>query len=111
MLGGTRDGEEKLVNEKLHGDTSGESILSGFWSSCGSSTDETSDQEEFIAELTRQMAENMLQEDDEKLTTLHLANTNKPEPTQLHINHVVSNKVHRIVWFRPNLSVTRKLVN
>lgn len=75
--------------EKHEGeDTSGESILSGFGSSCGSSTDETSDQEELIGELTRQMAENMLQEDDENSTISHL---DKPKPSQFHSNHVVQN--------------------
>ncbi|XP_074358760.1 uncharacterized protein LOC141698051 isoform X1 [Apium graveolens] len=68
------------------GDTSGESILSGFGSSCGSSTDETSShQEEFIADLTRQMAENMLQEDDdEKLPISQLSITNNPKLSQSH---------------------------
>ncbi|KAK1357199.1 hypothetical protein POM88_050455 [Heracleum sosnowskyi] len=81
-----------MLEKNEGGDASGESILSGFGSSCGSSTDETSDQEEFIAELTRQMAENMLQDDDEKkLTNFHLPPTNKPKPSQFHPIHVVQN--------------------
>lgn len=85
-----------MLEKHEGGDTSGESILSGFGSSCGSSTDETSDQEEFIAELTRQMAENMLQEDDDdKLTISQLAITNNPKPSQFHPIHVAQiNKVH-----------------
>lgn len=76
-----------MLEKHQGGDASGESILSGFGSSCGSSSGETSDQEEFIAELTRQMAENMLQEDDhEKFTISHL---NKPKPSHFHPNHVV----------------------
>ncbi|KAL1827514.1 hypothetical protein ACET3Z_005926 [Daucus carota] len=84
MLVTATDGEEKP-----QGDASGESILSGFESSCGSSSDEAFDQEEFIAELTRRMAENMLQEDEEKLAI------SQPKPSQFHLQNIQQGKKSR----------------
>ncbi|KAK1394243.1 hypothetical protein POM88_013299 [Heracleum sosnowskyi] len=63
-----------VVCEKNEGNGNGDSILSGFGSSSGSSTDETFEQEEFLDELSRKMAEHMLQEEDEgKVANKHKA--------------------------------------
>lgn len=73
---------EEDINEHAAagtGSTSDDSVFSGF-GSCGSSSsvldtpamsemDSTeSDEDDFMAELTRQMAENMLQDEDDKKT-------------------------------------------
>lgn len=74
------------VCEKNEGDSNGDSILSGFGSSSGSSTtDETFEREEFLDELSRQMAEHMLQEEDEE----KVADNNKHKPTRFEPNNVL----------------------
>lgn len=73
--------------------SSGDSVFSGFGSYGSSSSDlntpamsemdsTESDEDDFIAELTRQMAENMLQEDDDKASP---PNSSVSENTEVHI--------------------------
>lgn len=68
----------------------GDSILSGFGSSSGSSTDETSEQEELLDELSRQMAAHMLQEEDME----KVANYNKLKAARFQPNHVFQYQVN-----------------
>lgn len=78
------------VCEKNEEYGNGDSILSGFGSSSGSSTDETFEQEEFLDELSRQMAEHMLQEEDQ--------------------GKVVNNK-HKATRFQPKINVFQHQVD
>lgn len=84
------------VCEKNEGDASGESILTGFGSSSGSSTDETSEQEDLLAELARKMAENMLQDEEEEEEEGG-EKAKEPIPIQQ-----AANNYHKTTLFQPN---------
>ncbi|XP_017233986.1 uncharacterized protein LOC108208025 isoform X2 [Daucus carota subsp. sativus] len=80
------------VYQKHGGEAGGDSILSGFGSSSGSSTDETCEREESLDELTRHITANMFMDDDEmEKGNQHIATLFQP-------TNVLENQEKKYYW-------------